>query len=72
MARYSSSARGGRGDARTAVRFDLVTDDGTVAVYAPTNALDDLANESVVVRGKLVEPGESDRPVEIWPGAVAR
>ena len=59
-------------NARTAVRFDLVTDEGALAVYAPTNALDDLVNESVVIRGKLVDLGEADRRVEIWPGAIAQ
>jgi hypothetical protein len=59
-------------NARTAVRFDLMTDDGAFAVYAPTNALDDLANESVIIRGKLVDLGEADRGVEIWSGAIAR
>ena len=59
-------------NARTAVRFDFVMQDGAFSVYAPTNALDDLANESVVIRGKLVDLGEADRRVEIWPGAIAR
>ena len=57
-------------NARTALRFDLVTDDGALAVYAPTNALDDLIEKPVVIRGKLVDPGETERRVELWPGAM--
>jgi hypothetical protein len=57
-------------DARTAVRFDLVTGDDSIPVYAPTNALDDLANHEVVIRGKEVDLREEGRSVELWPGAV--
>lgn len=59
-------------NARTAVRFDFVTDHGAFGVYAPTNALDELVNESIVIRGKLVDLREADRRVEIWPGAIVR
>ena len=54
-------------NARTALRYDLVTADGAIPVYAPTDALEPFRNGRVVIRGKQIR---LDEGVELWPGAI--
>jgi hypothetical protein len=57
---------------RTALRYTLVTDAESLAVYAPNSLekLEPFVGRRVVVRGKLVDLGaEGSRP-ELWIGSI--
>ena len=59
-------------NARSALRYDLVMNDGAIPVYAPTDALDAFVNDPVVIRGKQIDLRDADGGLELWPGAIAR
>ena len=54
-------------NARTALRYELAMSDGSIPVYAPTDALDAFSNRRVIIRGKQVRVDEG---MELWPGAI--
>lgn len=58
--------------ARSALRYDLVTNDDAIPVYAPTDAVDAFANEPVAIRGKQIDLSNADGELELWPGTITR
>jgi hypothetical protein len=59
-------------NARTALRYSLVTGGGTIAVYAPTDRLEPFVDGTVLVRGKLVDLSREGFGTELWPGSIVR
>ena len=59
-------------NARTALRYSLITGSAAMAVYAPTEHLEPFVGATVLIRGKLVDLSAEGFGPELWPGSIAR
>ena len=58
-------------NARTALRYSLITPGGVLAVYAPTDRLETFVDTAVVVHAKLIDLTHEGFGLELWPGSIA-
>ena len=56
-------------NARTALRYSLIFDGRTLAVYAPTDRLEPFVDARVRIRGKLADLSPEGFGPELWHGS---
>jgi len=61
-------------NARTALRYSLITNSGPIPVYAPQSMdrLEPFIGRAVLIRGKLIDLSSEGFGTELWPGSIAR
>ena len=61
-------------NARTALRYSLVTNSAPIPVYAPQSMdrFEPFVGRAVFLRGKLIDLSSEGFGTELWPGSIAR